>query len=154
MGEKKCCCACRSTISSGTRGRGCLLALLALAGMLGARDAGAQAITRFVRDTGKINFVTTGGALRNSATNTFALNATSTRTLSGIPAGTTIEVSGWFDNSPNNPHNPDPSATVRFGEQSWEEMMLGFYDIVIPADKSLRDFFTPSRQAGNTGGGQ
>ena len=76
--------------SSGTRGRGCLLALLALAGMFGARDAGAQAITRFVRDTGKINFVTTGGTLRNSATNTCALNATSTQTLSGIPAGTTI----------------------------------------------------------------
>jgi len=64
--------------------------LLALAGMLGARDAGAQAITRYVRDTGKINFVTTGGTLRNSATNTCALNATSTQTLSGIPAGTTI----------------------------------------------------------------
>ena len=76
--------------SSGTRGCGCLLALLALAGMFGARDAGAQAITRFVRDTGKINFVTTGGALRNSATSTCALNATSTQTLSGIPSGTTI----------------------------------------------------------------
>ena len=72
------------------RGRGCLLALLALAGMFGARDAGAQAITRYVRDTGNINFVTTGGTLRNSATNTCTLNATSTQTLSGIPAGTTI----------------------------------------------------------------
>ena len=72
------------------RGRGCLLALLALAGMFGARDAGAQAITRYVRDTGNINFVTTGGTLRNSATTTCTLNATSTQTLSGIPAGTTI----------------------------------------------------------------
>jgi hypothetical protein len=72
------------------RSRGCLLALLAIAGMFGAGDAGAQAITRFVRDTGNINFVTTGGALRNSATNTCTLNATSTQTLSGIPVGATI----------------------------------------------------------------
>src|SRR5688572_29926379 len=71
-------------------GRGCFLALLALAGMFGARDADAQAITRYVRDTGRINFVTTGGSLRNSATNTCNLNATSTTALSGIPAGTTI----------------------------------------------------------------
>lgn len=73
-----------------------------------------------------------------------------------IPAGTIIECTGWFDNSPNNPHNPDPTATVRFGEQSWEEMMLGFYDVVIPADMSLKDFFTPLHEANksNTGGGQ
>lgn len=74
----------------GLVGRGCLVALLALAGLAGVRDAGAQAITRYVRDTGKINFVTTGGSLRNSATNTCTVNATSTTALSGIPAGTTI----------------------------------------------------------------
>ena len=47
----------------GTRfswGRGCLFVLAACA-LLGARDAGAQDIARFVRDTGNINFVTTGG---------------------------------------------------------------------------------------------
>ena len=76
--------------SSSKAGRGCLLALLALAGVFGARDAGADPIARYVRDTGNINFVSTGGTLRNSATNTCALNATSTQTLSGIPANTTI----------------------------------------------------------------
>ncbi|HYL76990.1 MAG TPA: cytochrome c [Bryobacteraceae bacterium] len=60
-----------------------------------------------------------------------------------VPPGTRIEVTGWFDNSPNNPKNPDPTAAVRFGEQSWEEMMVGAYDIVIPADMNLRDFFRP-----------
>jgi hypothetical protein len=60
-----------------------------------------------------------------------------------VPPGTRIEVTGWFDNSPNNIHNPDPTATVRFGEQSWEEMMVGAYDVVIPADMSLREFFKP-----------
>ena len=53
--------------------------------MFGARDAGAQAITRYVRDTGNINFVTTGGTLRNSATSTCSLNTTSTQTLVGHP---------------------------------------------------------------------
>jgi len=72
-------------------GRGCLLALLlAFVGLTGVRDAGAQAITRYVRDTGRINFVTTGGSLRNSSTNTCTVNATSTTALSGIPNGTTI----------------------------------------------------------------
>src|SRR5262245_19915553 len=74
------------------RGRGCLLALLALAGTFGARDAAAQISPVPLRETGRINFVSTGGSFRNSATNTCAVNATSTTALSGIPttAGTTI----------------------------------------------------------------
>ena len=47
--------------SSGTRGRGCLLALLALAGCSARATPARRPITRFVRDTGNINFVTTGG---------------------------------------------------------------------------------------------
>jgi len=71
-----------------------------------------------------------------------------------IPPGATIECTAWYDNSPNNPKNPDPTATVRFGEQSWQEMMIGFYDVVIPADMSLREFFTPKQQkAASTAGG-
>lgn len=58
-----------------------------------------------------------------------------------LPPGSKIECTAYFDNSPNNPSNPDPKALVSWGEQSWEEMMIGFYDIVIPADKSLRDLF-------------
>ncbi len=73
--------------------RGCFFALLAcVLAFAGARDAHAQAITRFVRDTGHINFVTTGGSLRNADNNTNActVNATSSQALTGIPAGTTI----------------------------------------------------------------
>jgi hypothetical protein len=69
-----------------------------------------------------------------------------------IPPGATIVCTAWYDNSPNNPKNPDPTATVRFGEQSWEEMMIGFYDVVIPADMSVKDFFTPKKAEGATGG--
>jgi peroxiredoxin len=45
-----------------------------------------------------------------------------------VPAGTTITAHGWFDNSAGNPANPDPSQTVRFGEQTWEEMLIGYMD--------------------------
>ena len=69
-----------------------------------------------------------------------------------IPPGTQIVCTAWFDNSPNNPKNPDPTATVRFGEQSWEEMMIGFYDVVIPADMSVQEFFTPKKTGGATSG--
>lgn len=49
--------------------------------------------------------------------------------------GDKIAVSGWFDNSPNNPHNPDPKAEVRWGDQSWEEMMLNYVDISVQPDE-------------------
>jgi trimeric autotransporter adhesin len=84
----------REPSGRGTRGfaaRGCFYALLALA-FLSAGDAQAQAITRFVRDTGHINFVTTGGSLRTQDNNgnSCLVGATSTQQLSGIPLGTTI----------------------------------------------------------------
>jgi hypothetical protein len=56
-----------------------------------------------------------------------------------LPKGSRIECTAWFDNSPNNPNNPDPKTEVRFGEQSWEEMMIGFFHATLdpkmdPAD--------------------
>jgi hypothetical protein len=47
-----------------------------------------------------------------------------------LPAGTRIECTAHFDNSTQNPNNPDPQKTVRWGEQTWEEMMIGFVDYV------------------------
>ena len=43
-----------------------------------------------------------------------------------LPAGTVIECTAHFDNSPNNKFNPDPKAEIKWGDQSWEEMMIGF----------------------------
>ncbi|MCA8913258.1 MAG: redoxin domain-containing protein [Planctomycetes bacterium] len=43
-----------------------------------------------------------------------------------LPKGTKIYATGWFDNSDKNPANPDPKKTVRFGEQTWEEMQIGY----------------------------
>lgn len=42
-----------------------------------------------------------------------------------LPAGTEIVCTAWYDNSAENANNPDPTVTVRWGEQIWEEMMLG-----------------------------
>ncbi len=50
-----------------------------------------------------------------------------------LPKGTRIETVAHFDNSVKNPQNPDPSKPVRFGEQTWEEMMNGFFDYTVDA---------------------
>jgi hypothetical protein len=43
-----------------------------------------------------------------------------------LPKGTKIYATGWFDNSDKNPANPNPKAKVRFGEQTWDEMQIGY----------------------------
>jgi hypothetical protein len=48
-----------------------------------------------------------------------------------LPKGTILECFGHYDNSANNPHNPDPSAEVRYGEQTWEEMLNGFMEVAM-----------------------
>jgi hypothetical protein len=42
------------------------------------------------------------------------------------PKGTTIQAVAHFDNSPFNPYNPDPKATVEYGAQTVDEMFNGF----------------------------
>ena len=54
-----------------------------------------------------------------------------------LPKGSRIECTAHFDNSPNNKFNPDPKTEVRWGDQSWEEMMIGFFDIIVPSNVSL-----------------
>lgn len=45
-----------------------------------------------------------------------------------LPKGTRIECTAHFDNSSKNLNNPDPTKLVRWGDQTWEEMMIGFVD--------------------------
>jgi len=45
-----------------------------------------------------------------------------------LPAGSRIDATAWYDNSANNKYNPDPSKTVRWGDQTFEEMMIGFFN--------------------------
>ena len=56
-----------------------------------------------------------------------------------LPKGTRLEWVAHFDNSVNNARNPDATAEVRYGQQSWEEMMIGFFDVAVDAkvDKNL-----------------
>jgi hypothetical protein len=46
-----------------------------------------------------------------------------------LPKGTRIECTGYYDNSANNPYNPDPKSEVFWGDQTWEEMLAGFLDV-------------------------
>jgi hypothetical protein len=48
-----------------------------------------------------------------------------------MPKGTRIEAVAHYDNSARNALNPDPSKAVRFGEQTWDEMMNGFFDYTV-----------------------
>jgi hypothetical protein len=41
-----------------------------------------------------------------------------------LPRGTKIHATAWYDNSANNPSNPDPTKDVWWGDQTWEEMMF------------------------------
>jgi hypothetical protein len=50
-----------------------------------------------------------------------------------MPKGTRIEVTAHYDNSAKNPMNPDPTKEVRFGEQTWDEMMNAFIDYTVDA---------------------
>ena len=49
-----------------------------------------------------------------------------------IPQGSKLQSFATFDNSSNNLANPDPSKTVSWGDQSWNEMVLGYFDIAVP----------------------
>ncbi len=56
-----------------------------------------------------------------------------------IPEGTKIECDATFDNSPANLNNPDPKAWVRWGDQTDDEMMIGYFDIVVPVTEGSSD---------------
>ncbi len=47
-----------------------------------------------------------------------------------LPKGTRLEVIAHFDNSTGNRFNPDPTQAVKWGDQTWEEMMIGFFGTV------------------------
>jgi len=59
------------------------------------------------------------------------------KTLLHIPAGSRIEVTGYFDNSAKNKLNPDPAKPVRYGEPTYDEMMMGVFEYVGEKPKQL-----------------
>lgn len=58
-----------------------------------------------------------------------------------LKAGTILQAVATFDNSRNNPHNPDPDSAVTWGEQTWSEMMVGFFDVAVDPSIDKQQFF-------------
>ena len=53
-----------------------------------------------------------------------------------MPKGTKVRCVAHFDNSAKNPHNPDPTQDVFWGDQTWQEMMVGWMDFYFEEDAS------------------
>jgi len=49
-----------------------------------------------------------------------------------VPSGSKLMLTAYFDNSEANTHNPDPSKAIRHGTATFDEMMIGFVDYIIP----------------------
>ena len=62
-----------------------------------------------------------------------------------VPKGTRIECLAHYDNSTSNKYNPDPTKAVRWGDQTWEEMMIGWMSFV-------DDNASPAKPAGSKSG--
>jgi hypothetical protein len=56
-----------------------------------------------------------------------------------LPKGTKIECTAHFDNSADNPENPDPTKTVIWGQQNSDEMMVGFFNLIFDAKLPAKD---------------
>jgi hypothetical protein len=66
-----------------------------------------------------------------------------------FPQGTTLELTAHWDNSLNNKWNPDPKATVHWGDQSWQEMLAAPMAVIV--DRTVDPKSVVS--LGNFGGG-
>ncbi len=66
-----------------------------------------------------------------------------------LPKGTVLECVARFDNSPNNPFNPDPKSDVYWGDQTWDEMLAGV--LAMPVNLTIRDVAVPKRLKTNAG---
>jgi peroxiredoxin len=74
-----------------------------------------------------------------------------------LPAGSLLRCTAVYDNSADNPANPDPEATVRAGQQSWDEMFNGYFDVALVDEdrtavlpkvrRAAGEVFTPGRSA-------
>ena len=62
-----------------------------------------------------------------------------------LPKGTRLDCVAHFDNSIKNKFNPDPTKDVRWGDQTWEEMMIGWYTTVRHLDAGARPGVASSR---------
>ncbi len=67
-----------------------------------------------------------------------------------LPKGTILRCVGYYDNSENNPWNPNPRTDVSYGPQTWEEMLNGFMEVALAPDAESERVFqsvSPERAA-------
>lgn len=58
-----------------------------------------------------------------------------------LKAGDVLQAVAHYDNSKDNPHNPDPDSAVTWGDQTSQEMMVGFFDIAVDPKLDKQTFF-------------
>ena len=92
--------------------------------LLGAPGSGKGTQATRLRDHYGVPHISTGELLRGA-----------------VKAGTELEAVAWYDNSRNNRHNPDPESAVAWGDQTYNEMMVGFFDVAVPASVDKWRFF-------------
>jgi hypothetical protein len=63
-----------------------------------------------------------------------------------IPKGTKLHCTAHYDNSINNPNNPDSTKEVKWGDQSWDEMMIGFFDVALDKNMSVDKLFPEEKK--------
>jgi hypothetical protein len=63
-----------------------------------------------------------------------------------LKAGTELQAVAWYDNSKANLHNPDANAEVRWGEQTYDEMMVGFFDVAVAPGVDKQHFFIRKKE--------
>ena len=57
-----------------------------------------------------------------------------------------LEFTVKFDNSKENPFNPDPSEYVTWGDQTWEEMAIAFFEVAEPRKKKKAEKPQPQKK--------
>jgi hypothetical protein len=69
-----------------------------------------------------------------------------------LPAGTRLESVAHFDNSANNPANPNPEANVHWGDMTTDEMHIAFLELAMPVEADPEKLFAePPRMIGTPG---
>jgi peroxiredoxin/mono/diheme cytochrome c family protein len=70
-----------------------------------------------------------------------------------FPVGTRIHAIAHFDNSEENLNNPNPKTPVFWGDQTYEEMMIGYFDLAVPKGTKLENGRGSRHEGGLEAGG-
>ena len=63
-----------------------------------------------------------------------------------VRQGTKITATALYDNSANNPFNPDPTKDVSWGEQTWDEMAMAILNVAFDAKMNPADLLRPPKK--------